>query len=135
MDVNRLRILVVDDQSSVRELLKAVLEEDGHEIETAPDGETAIAMLGSGFHDLVVMDIRMPGIDGVILPAGIVQEGEQFHDAQAGPVPSRQPSPVLPHPGPVGNAVNALPVERKLAPERVDQLARDHRMPFDRDQT
>jgi two-component system response regulator HydG len=65
MDVNRLRILVVDDQSSVRELLKAVLEEDGHEVETAPDGETAIAMLRSSFHDLVVMDIRMPGIDGV----------------------------------------------------------------------
>ncbi len=65
MDVNRLRILVVDDQSSVRELLTAVLEEDGHEVETAPDGETGVDMLKSGFHDLVIMDIRMPGIDGV----------------------------------------------------------------------
>ena len=65
MEAGRLRILVVDDQSSVRELLTAVLEEDGHEIETAPDGESAIEKLKSGYHDLVIMDIRMPGIDGV----------------------------------------------------------------------
>jgi len=65
MEAGRLRILVVDDQSSVRQLLTAVLEEDGHEIETAPDGESAIEKLKSGYHDLVIMDIRMPGIDGV----------------------------------------------------------------------
>jgi DNA-binding NtrC family response regulator len=61
----RLNILVVDDQSSVRELLKAVLESDGHGVEAASDGKTAVERLRVGFHDLVVMDIRMPGIDGV----------------------------------------------------------------------
>ncbi len=61
----RLRILVVDDQSSVRELLRAVLESDGHEVDDAADGESALEALRSGFHDLVVMDIRMPGLDGV----------------------------------------------------------------------
>jgi two-component system response regulator HydG len=65
MEPTTLRILVVDDQASVRELLKAVLESDGHEVETAADGETAVARVGTGYHDLVVMDIRMPGIDGV----------------------------------------------------------------------
>ena len=65
MTVDRLRILVVDDQSSVRELLRAVLESDGHEIEEASDGESAVEKLRGGFHDLVVMDIRMPGLDGV----------------------------------------------------------------------
>ncbi|MBD3347690.1 MAG: response regulator, partial [Candidatus Eisenbacteria bacterium] len=61
----RLRILVVDDQSSVRELLRAVLESDGHEVDDAFDGASALESLKSGFHDLVIMDIRMPGIDGV----------------------------------------------------------------------
>ena len=65
MDPSKLRILVVDDQSSVRELLRAVLEADGHEVETASSGEDAVARLKGGFHDLVIMDIRMPGLDGV----------------------------------------------------------------------
>ena len=65
MEATTLRILVVDDQASVRQLLRAVLESDGHEVETASDGETAVARVGTGYHDLVVMDIRMPGIDGV----------------------------------------------------------------------
>ena len=65
MSRSRLRILVVDDQSSVRELLRAVLESDGHEVETASSGEDAVAGLKGGFHDLVIMDIRMPGLDGV----------------------------------------------------------------------
>ncbi len=65
MAESHLRILVVDDQSSVRELLKAVLGSDGHTVETTPDGESGIRTLAEGFHDLVIMDIRMPGIDGV----------------------------------------------------------------------
>jgi len=65
MESTGLRILVVDDQSSVRELLKAVLESDGHTVETAADGAKGVAALEAGFHDLVVMDIRMPRLDGV----------------------------------------------------------------------
>lgn len=60
-----LRILVVDDESSVRELLKAVLEEDGHDVDSASDGLDGIERLRTGYHDLVIMDIRMPGMDGV----------------------------------------------------------------------
>jgi DNA-binding NtrC family response regulator len=64
-DGSALRVLVVDDQGSVRELLKAVLTADGHEVEQASDGAEALRALGAGFHDLVVMDIRMPGMDGM----------------------------------------------------------------------
>jgi len=60
-----LTILVVDDQSSVRELLRAVLESQGHDVDDAADGEAAVERLRGGFHDLVIMDIRMPGLDGV----------------------------------------------------------------------
>jgi two-component system response regulator HydG len=65
METGPLNILVVDDQSSVRELLKAVLESDGHTVDTAPDGETAVEKLAAGFHDLVITDLRMPGMDGI----------------------------------------------------------------------
>ena len=66
MEAGPLNILVVDDESSVRELLRAVLESDGHTVDTAADGESAVESLSSGFHDLVIMDIRMPGIDGIM---------------------------------------------------------------------
>jgi two-component system, NtrC family, response regulator HydG len=65
MESGRLSILVVDDQPSVRELLRAVLEEDEHTVDTAADGESAVEMLKSGFHDLVLTDLRMPGMDGI----------------------------------------------------------------------
>ena len=65
MSRERLRILVVDDEPSVRELLRAVLGSDGHEVEDAVDGESAVKRLREGFHDLAIMDIRMPGLDGV----------------------------------------------------------------------
>jgi len=62
----KLRILAVDDQAGVRELLRAVLGgDDGHEVETASDGQAALRALAGGFHDLVIMDIRMPGMDGI----------------------------------------------------------------------
>jgi two-component system response regulator HydG len=64
-DGPRLRILAVDDQPGVRELLNAVLGADGHEVEPASDGAAAVRALAGGFHDLVIMDIRMPGMDGI----------------------------------------------------------------------
>jgi DNA-binding NtrC family response regulator len=65
MEAGSIKILVVDDQSSVRELLRAVLSEDGHVVETAEDGESALEKLSSVYPDLVIMDIRMPGMDGI----------------------------------------------------------------------
>ena len=65
MNSGPLNILVVDDQSSVLELLRAVLESDGHTVDTAGDGESGVDKLRAGFHDLVIMDLRMPGIDGI----------------------------------------------------------------------
>ena len=61
----RLDVLVVDDEPGMRETLMAILELQGYGVSSAPDGETAFAAVQDGSFDVVVMDVRMPGRDGV----------------------------------------------------------------------
>jgi len=61
------RILVVDDESSIRISLKHLLGNAGYEVETAEDAETAIDMLGTENFDIVLSDIIMPRITGLKL--------------------------------------------------------------------
>lgn len=59
------RVLVVDDQTPVRELVAAVLAADGHVVETARDGADALRLLDAPTpYDLIVSDLKMPGLDG-----------------------------------------------------------------------
>jgi two-component system response regulator (stage 0 sporulation protein F) len=59
------RILIVDDESSVREVLSEYFEEQGYAVEAAVDGEEALAIVRQRRPDLVLLDVRMPGLDGV----------------------------------------------------------------------
>lgn len=59
------RILVVDDEENIRLLYKEEMTEEGYEVETASDGEDALAKIRARRPDLVVLDIRMPGMDGL----------------------------------------------------------------------
>ena len=59
------KILVVDDESSHRQMIKAVLSAEGYEIREAADGNQAIKAVEEKFHDLILMDIRMPGLSGI----------------------------------------------------------------------
>ncbi|EFM09812.1 two component transcriptional regulator, winged helix family [Paenibacillus curdlanolyticus YK9] len=59
------RILVVDDEERIRRLLKMYLEKEGYEIEEAEDGETALRMAAGKDYDLIMLDVMLPGIDGV----------------------------------------------------------------------
>ncbi len=61
------RILVVDDEEGVRSFLAECLELDGHQIEEAADGQQALERLRSRGFDLVLTDLRMPGMDGMQL--------------------------------------------------------------------
>ena len=58
------RILVVDDEPTVRALVRDVLEEEGHEVVLAEDGYAALRMVEQHRPDCVVLDVMMPGIDG-----------------------------------------------------------------------
>jgi CheY-like chemotaxis protein len=58
-------VLVIDDQKAIRTVLAMVLEELGHEVELAENGEQGIELLkGSSNFDLVITDIKMPNKDG-----------------------------------------------------------------------
>lgn len=59
------RILVVDDEERIRRLLKMYLEKEGYEIEEAEDGETALKKATEEDYDLVLLDVMLPGIDGI----------------------------------------------------------------------
>lgn len=64
MDASK-HILVVEDDADIAELLRLHLADEGHAVETAPDGETAIARLRDSRWDAVILDLMLPGMDGM----------------------------------------------------------------------
>jgi two-component system response regulator PilR (NtrC family) len=59
------RVLVVDDEASMRELLTILLRQEGYDVVTADGGEAAVGFLGRETFDLVITDLRMAGADGL----------------------------------------------------------------------
>jgi two-component system, NtrC family, response regulator PilR len=66
-------ILIVDDERSMREFLKILLKKNGHWVETAADGQSALDLADRHNFDLVISDIRMPGMNGLELLANLKQ--------------------------------------------------------------
>jgi two-component system response regulator PilR (NtrC family) len=62
-------ILVIDDELSMREFLKILLEKDGHTVAVAPNASSALDLAAGNGFDLVISDIRMPGMSGLDLLA------------------------------------------------------------------
>lgn len=60
----RLRILVVDDEDNLRDVLVEVLRRDGHEVDSAVDGAEGLRRARERRYDLVITDLRMPGLEG-----------------------------------------------------------------------
>lgn len=59
------KILVADDETSHRQMIEAVLAAEGYEVTQAEDGQAAISAVEDRFYDLVIMDVRMPNVDGI----------------------------------------------------------------------
>jgi two-component system, OmpR family, response regulator len=65
INMNRTRrVLVIDDDESIRELITLALEDDGLEVISAPEGESALAMIPEVQPDVILLDNRMPIMDG-----------------------------------------------------------------------
>lgn len=65
MSQENLKVLVVDDNQDVRDLVVHILDADGFHVYSATDGENALAILNSNQVDLVLLDVMMPGKSGL----------------------------------------------------------------------
>jgi DNA-binding response OmpR family regulator len=58
-------ILVVEDERRLAQIVRRVLEEEGHTVDLAYDGEEGLAIASDGSHDVIVLDILLPAMDGL----------------------------------------------------------------------
>lgn len=58
------RVLVVDDEVDIRQVLVYVLADEGYEVDEASNGEAALELIERQHPDLIILDMKMPGIDG-----------------------------------------------------------------------
>ena len=91
------RILIVDDEATLRETVAAILSRDDYAIDTARDGAEALRLLDLHRYDLVLSDVRMPELDG-----------PQLYDAIQQRCRAAAPALVL-MTGHVGDSVDAAP--------------------------
>lgn len=69
-------ILIVDDEPDVRELLSKFLRRRGYEVNTASDGPSALEAIRDGHPDIVLLDIRLPKMDGLSVLAHLRDESD-----------------------------------------------------------
>jgi DNA-binding response OmpR family regulator len=81
MPTSRYRVLVIDDDSNMRALLKLLIELQGHQILLAPDGEVGLTLAEGGRPDIILLDVAMPRRNGL----------EVYLDLQNNPLTSNIP--------------------------------------------
>lgn len=64
MAINNSLVLVVDDEPNICNVLRRILEREGYQVLTAPDGEAALQLIRQHEPDVILLDLMMPGIDG-----------------------------------------------------------------------
>ncbi|MDR7605368.1 MAG: response regulator transcription factor [Armatimonadota bacterium] len=72
------RVLVVDDDEAILSLLGSYLAREGFEVQTAGDGEAALAAARTSRPDVVVLDVLLPGLDGLEVLRRLRAEGEPY---------------------------------------------------------
>jgi two-component system nitrogen regulation response regulator NtrX len=60
-----IHVLVVDDEASIRQTLSGILEDEGYKVSVSDSAESCLEMMGSQHYDVVLLDIWLPGIDGL----------------------------------------------------------------------
>ncbi|HEY6568339.1 MAG TPA: response regulator, partial [Actinomycetota bacterium] len=65
------RVLVVDDEPQILRGLRTNLRARGYEVDTAPDGESALELAAAHVPDVAIVDLGLPGIDGIEVIRGV----------------------------------------------------------------
>ncbi|HKB78163.1 MAG TPA: response regulator [Thermoanaerobaculia bacterium] len=103
------RVLVVDDDESIRRLMERLLERQGYSVDTAPDGGVALEKIDHEAFDAVVLDLMMPRVDGFAVLRNLVSE-----------------KPAL-----IRHVVVVTAFPRDVARARIDEVCRVVIKPFD----
>jgi two-component system response regulator MprA len=72
-----MKILVVDDERAVRDSLRRALELEGYEVDLAVDGADGLARITEGQPDVVILDVLMPGVDGLEVSRRVRNSGNR----------------------------------------------------------
>lgn len=75
---HRIRVLLVDDEPHILQFLELGLQNEGFEVRTAPDGERAIMEASRFEPHIIVLDVMMPGMDGLSVCRRLKEEGRDI---------------------------------------------------------
>ncbi len=78
MNINMKKVLVADDEFAIRKLYERELKKEGYEVIFATNGQEAIQKVRESHPDVIVMDIRMPGMDGIEAMSRILEENNEL---------------------------------------------------------
>jgi len=124
----RARVLVVDDVAANRFLYRAVLEDDGHEITEAADGASALAALQKAPFELVLLDVSMPGMDGIEVLRRIREAPDGGPAVLILTAAAREPSDIERGLAQGADAYLTKPVENRELAARVRAAIQIHRL-------
>lgn len=88
MESKKKKILLVEDEMVLRESVRDWLQEDGYEVEVAEDGETALKKIKKEEYGVIVLDLRLPGIDGL----QVYEEAKEIQPSTKGVIITAYPS-------------------------------------------
>ena len=74
---NKLKLLVVEDEKKLCEMIAKSLHRAGYEVDTCNDGEKALDMIYAEMYDLIVLDLNLPGVDGMEILRELRKENEE----------------------------------------------------------
>jgi two-component system OmpR family response regulator len=69
------RVLIVEDEAHIRELIQLHLGLEGFEIDAVADGQDALVRGGTESYDLIILDLMLPGVDGITIARAVRREG------------------------------------------------------------
>jgi two-component system alkaline phosphatase synthesis response regulator PhoP len=78
MEMPAAKILIIDDESSIHTVLSAYLKAEGFEFQSAYDGPTGLAAARSFKPDIIILDVMLPGMDGIELLANLRRESNTY---------------------------------------------------------